>query len=151
MIKQKAPKDMTTAELLDEYKKEHRCEACKLDEFCAGKAPVIFNNGEFIPHCKEGRIWLECKMKEPAPNPFTPDQLAWMREMQRGGVNYATTTHSPTVDFFKDKPDRGSGYWATKIGRDFSSRSTFLSSVLLPEDSEPLCFADYAPLEGEPT
>ena len=129
MINMKAPKDMTVSEFIDLVEKRYHTEE-----------PTNMN------------AWintLRLIASEPAPNPFTPDQLAWMREMQRGEINYAAMDYDKVI-FFKEKPNRTNGYWATPRGRGFVSGSTFLSKFLSPDDPEPLCFADCAPLEGEP-
>jgi len=91
---------------------------------------------------------VEEMLNEPAPNPFTPDQLAWMREEQRAGFGYAAMDENRTVKCFPSYPEKRDRYWITSSSEHCAPLFGFLSEVLSWDDPEPLCFADYAPLEG---
>ena len=91
--------------------------------------------------------WIKNKLNEPAPNPFTPDQLAWMREEQRAGYNYAAKDCNGYVYIHTSFPKRLDYTWDSISNKKTSAQRMFLSNVLSWNDPEPLCFADYAPLE----
>lgn len=150
MIK-KAPKDMTLGELLEAYKLERRCGTCKYDQYCAGKAACILGRVDERPGCMGGRIWMERQMNEPAPNPFTPDQLAWMRIKQGEGYQYAAMDFDNEVRLFGEKPDNDGTHWNGQSGYIEQSIGlwSWMRGYLSSDDPEPLCFADYAPLEDD--
>lgn len=128
MNKPIAPKDRTPAEFVAEFEKRHG-------------APYDCAMTAIINTMKEMLV-------EPAPNPFTPDQLAWMREEQRHGFKYAATDADGVTRLFSSVcgRDNESGTWEG----DFhcKTHADFLIRILCWDDPEPLCFADYAPLEG---
>lgn len=129
MIKQKAPKDMTAVEFV-EY-----LIARKEDE------KVLDVNVYYTLEFLKGRL------NEPAPNPFTPDQLATMRELQRNGYCYASMDKCTGVYLYQSKPEKEKyGYWDCN-GEMIEAYYEFLGNALSWDDPEPLCFADYAPLE----
>lgn len=126
MIKQKAPKDMTATEFVGHL------------ELVASRE-MLAKNLEGWAITLQG---LRKELSEPAPNPFTDDQLAWMREMQRMGFNYATQEGSQGFCYIYERnPKTDLGYFS-RVGR-----LSFLSKCLVADDPEPMCFADYAPLE----
>lgn len=133
MIKQKAPKDM------------------KATEFVAHLELIA--SREMLSKGTEG--WaitlqgLRKELSEPAPNPFTDDQLAWMREEQRNGYNYAAIDFDREVRLFEKKPMKDCTHWNKIVGSCSKSngKGSSLSKILSVDDPEPLCFADYAPLE----
>ena len=96
--------------------------------------------------------WLKKVLLEPAPNPFTPDQLAWMREEQRAGYHYAAKDECgcKCVCCYIEKPTRDEIrlMWKSCDYYKKNAKPFFLSRLLSWDDPEPLCFADYAPLEG---
>ena len=148
MNKPKAPKDMTMAELLEQYKHDHNCACCKFDKYCERTEAPIIKSGESIPDCCLGRVWFEERIKEPAPNPFTPDQIAWMREMQRSGYHYAAMDHTGITHVFGERPIQMSDYcWRNTDSIQVFQAPKFIHGVLCVDDPEPLCFADFAPLE----
>lgn len=125
MIKQKAPRDMTFPEGIAELKKRYIGHTFSWEE-------------------------IDAILAEPAPNPFTPDQLAVMREFQRDGLNYAARDKNGFAHVFYDKPCKTSTHWDSE--RDyFEEVVNFISEAASWEDAEPLCFADYAPLNNEIT
>lgn len=87
------------------------------------------------------------ELERPAPNPFTPDQLATMREWQRNGYQYAAMDSDGSVYLHKDMPEKGTGRWHNYAGY-VVAKYAFLETVISWIDTEPLCFADYAPLQG---
>ena len=137
MLKQKAPKDMTAVEFVAHL------------EIIASRE-MLAKNLEGWAITLQG---LRKELSEPAPNPFTPDQLAWMRvEQIYRKINYAACENNGTIVFFEDKPNKSmvaEGRWASRLGyrEVVASQYAFLADVLSPDDTEPLCFADYAPLE----
>lgn len=126
----KAPKDMTAVEFV-EY-----LIARKEDE------KVLDVNVYYTLEFLKGRL------NEPAPNPFTPDQLAWMREEQRNGYRYAARDRDGNCYLFTQKPIKEDRCWVLeKQDHRYSDRRDgFLEKILSFDDPEPLCFADYAPL-----
>ena len=127
MNKPKAPKDMTVDEFIDLVEKRYHTED-----------PTNMNS------------WintLRMIAEEPAPNPFTPDQIAWMRAMQRSGWKYATRDENCVVCVSEQQPTKWQHGWTASGGYE-SIPDNFLDSVVIWDDPEPLCFADYAPLEG---
>ena len=130
MLKQKAPKDMTVEEFIDLVERRY-----------GTKEPTNMS------------VWintLRMIADEPAPNPFTPDQIAWMREEQRSGYNYAAIDFDGEVRLFEKKPMKDCTHWNKITGSNSKSngKGSALSKVLSVDDPKPLCFADYAPLEG---
>ena len=117
----KAPKDMTAPEFV-EY-------------LCADDV--------IVPTMKQ---ILRDMMKLPAPNPFTPDQIATMREYQRNGINFAVNNNRVLL-FYADEPKLEDHVWKSKndplftISPDLSFLGKELASL------EVICFSDYAPLE----
>ncbi|NCC85301.1 MAG: hypothetical protein EOM03_14410 [Clostridia bacterium] len=88
--------------------------------------------------------------EEPAPNPFTADQLAWMRQEQKSGFLFAWSDAKGYIWCSVAKPSEKvieTGGWEC-AGCHGAGMGTFLRWHLHPDDPEPLCFADYAPLEG---
>ena len=134
MIKQKAPKDMTAVEFVAHL------------EMIASKE-MLAKNLEGWSITLQG---LRKELSEPAPNPFTPDQLAWMREEQRSGYKYAAIDFDGEVRFFDQRPMRDCTHWNKVTGSESKTviRIPWLAGLLSVNDEEPLCFADYAPLEG---
>ena len=126
----KAPKDMTAVEFV-EY-----LIARKKDE------KVLDVNVYYTLEFLKGRL------NEPAQNPFTPDQLAWMREEQRNGYRYAARDRDGNCYLFTQKPIKEDRCWGLeKQDHRYSDRRDgFLEKILSFDDPEPLCFADYAPL-----
>lgn len=131
MINKKAPKDMTAVEFV-EYLVSRKEDEKVLDV-------NVYYTLEFL----KGRL------NEPAPNPFTPDQLAWMREEQRNGYNYAAIDFDGEVRLFEKKPMKDCTHWNKITGSNSKSngKGSWLSNLLTVDDPEPLCFADFAPLE----
>lgn len=129
MIKQKAPKDMTVTEFVNLVERRYAVgTGCNMDAW--------INTLRMIA-------------EEPAPNPFTPDQLAWMREEQRNGYQYAAKDLDGNCYLFTHMPIKEGHNWeCEKQDHHYSDRRDgFLEKVLSFYDPEPLCFADYAPLE----
>ena len=125
----KGPKDMTVTEFIGLVEKRY-----------------LTGNGCNMDH------WintLRMIAEEPAPNPFTPDQLAWMRVEQRSGYNYAAIDFDGEVRLFEKKPMKDCTHWNKITGSNSKSngKGSWLSKLLSVDDAEPLCFADYAPLE----
>ena len=133
MIKQKAPKDMTISELLE-----------LID---SGRTAGL---GSLVSHWS-GTLRIISRI--PAPNPFTEDQIAVMRELQRNGMNYAAKDLCGEYWGFNQKPTKLTNGWSDGGAEDndwFPTDIThlrFICDVLSWDDPEPLCFADYAPLE----
>ena len=134
MIKQVAQKDMTVNEFIDLVAKRYLVgNGCNMDAW--------INTLRLIA-------------EEPAPNPFTDDQLAWMREEQRNGYNYAGfncagITFGEEVRLYEKKPMKDCTHWNQISGSNSKSagKGSWLEKFLSASDPEPLCFADYAPLE----
>lgn len=129
MIKPKAPKDMTATEFVALFESRY-------------------------PGNEIYRSVLKKILAEPAPNPFTPDQIAWMRvEQQDNGIMYAAMNEAGIVSFFRDCPIENTGhgerFFGSKFGSVKRSSTCFLVKVLSVDDPEPLCFADFAPLTYE--
>lgn len=126
MNKPKAPKDMTAPEFV-EYLEKTR--------------PSMPMAERFV---------LRTALDEPAPSPFTPDQLAWMRIEQLDGFAYAAMDFDREVRLFGAKPENDGTHWNGQ--REYSEKSigiySWIGVFMTPDDPEPLCFADYAPLEG---
>ncbi len=132
MIKQKAPKDMTAVEFV-EY-----LIARKKDE------KVLDVNVYYTLEFLKGRL------NEPAQNPFTPDQLAWMRETQRSGYCFVAMDTGGNIWCYATKPFKSFDSWEEKEPDRFPIEITqfmFFDKFLSWDDPEPICFADYAPLE----
>jgi len=131
MNKPKAPKDMTGLELINEL-------------------IARFGNVSGLEQCTYSVEQLREIAEEPAPNPFTEDQLAWMREEQRAGLRYAAMDENGNVYMYAACPRKRENEWWYNSYAGWQCRN-FLQSVLSWEDDKPLCFADYAPLpEGDP-
>ena len=132
MIKQKAPKDMTAVEFV-----------AMIEE--SGKSPLVSENDKFYT-----LRWIKNKLNEPAPNPFTPDQLAWLRIEQLDGFAYAAMDFDREVRLFGAKPENDGTHWNGQ--REYSEKSigiySWIGVFMTPNDPEPLCFADYAPLDS---
>lgn len=94
---------------------------------------------------------IEKLINSPVLNPFTDDQLAWMREMQRQKLNFACANIGGGIYLSEFKPNVDeSGIVAGEWFFYLQPPKTFLREFIHSGD-EPLCFADYAPLpEGEP-
>jgi hypothetical protein len=133
VIKQKAPKDMTATEFVAHL------------ELVASRE-MLAKNLEGWAITLQG---LRKELSEPAPNPFTPDQIAWMREEQRNGYQYAAKDLDGNCYLFTHMPIKEDHNWeCEKQDHHYSDRRDgFLEKVLSFYDPEPLCFADYAPLE----
>lgn len=148
MNKPKAPKDMTVTEFVDLVERRYATgTGCNMD------------------------AWIDMLRKiaeEPAPNPFTPDQIAWMREEQRNGMKYAAKDSDGIISVYTSKPQKvldafdeygeeprpcwdltGAQYYENGDMAEDVTHVKFLFDALKWEDEEPFCFADYAPLEGE--
>lgn len=129
MLNLKAPKDMTAPELVAEIKKR-------------------YSSGEYCGLSTINMTQLSEMMREHAPNPFTPDQLAWMREEQRNGYMYSAKNKMGSVMVYCEKPYRDHDRWLNTDKYQNFVAPRFLNECLSWDDPEPLCFADYAPLEG---
>ena len=131
MIKQKAPKDMTATEFVAHL------------EIIASRE-MLAKNLEGWAITLQG---LRKELSEPAPNPFTPDQLAVMREHQRNGINFAVNNSGFSLLFYKKKPYIENNVWKPLDGfvTSIQPSISFLGAAL--EINEVICFADYAPLE----
>ena len=80
--------------------------------------------------------------------PFTSDQLASMRECQRGDWNYAAMDDDDVVFLYETEPRMDKdGYWEANNEYYQESHLAFLSDVLCLNKNAFICFADYAPLE----
>ena len=136
MIKQKAPKDMTFEEGIAYSEKV----------FKDGKESGCYSDGSLFTFA-EFFEFLHRRLKEPAPNPFTPDQLAVMREHQRNGINFAVNNSGFSLLFYKKKPYIENNVWKPLDGfvTSIQPSISFLGAAL--EINEVICFADYAPLE----
>ena len=130
MISKKAPKDMTATEFVEYFKEKKQVPS-------------------YGCNIKETYDFMVKMLSEPAPNPFTPDQLAWMREEQRNGYRYAASDRDRNCYLFTHKPIKEDHCWELeKQDYHYSDRRDgFLEKILSFDDPEPLCFADYAPLE----
>ena len=128
----KAPKDMTAMEFVAHL------------EILASRE-MLAKNLEGWSITLQG---LRKELSEPAPNQFTPDQLAWMREEQRNGFNYAAIDFDGEVRLFERKPMKDCTHWNKNAGSNSKSngKGSWLSKLLSVDDPEPLCFSDYAPL-----
>ena len=134
MIKLKAPKDMTAMEFVAHL------------EILASRE-MLAKNLEGWSITLQG---LRKELSEPAPNQFTPDQLASMRECQRGNWNYAAMDENEVVFLYETAPSMDKeGYWEANNGCYQESHLAFLSDVLCLDKKSFICFADYAPLEGK--
>ena len=135
MIKQKAPKDMTFEEGIAYSEKV----------FKDGKESGCYSDGSLFTFA-EFFEFLHRRLKEPVPNPFTPDQLAVMREYQRNGINFAVNNNRVLL-FYADEPKLEDHVWKSKKEPLFtiSTDLSFLGKELAILDT--ICFADYAPLE----
>ena len=133
MIKQKAPKEMTAEEFVAHL------------EIIASRE-MLAKNTEGWAITLQG---LRKELSEPAPNPFTPDQLAWMREEQRNGYKYAAKDLDGNCYLFTHKPIKEDHCWEIETQDHHYSdrRDGFLEKILSFYDSEPLLLSDYAPLE----
>ena len=131
MNKPKAPRDMSVEAFIDLVEKRYHAEE-----------PTNMN------------AWintLRMIAEEPAQNPFTPDQLATMRELQRNGFGYAAKDPCDTVFAYENEPEQDEdGYWtAEKTGGNcIKLPFEFLAEALDSEDKKSFCFADYAPLDS---
>ena len=132
MIKQKAPRDMTATEFVAHL------------EIIASRE-MLSKNTEGWAITLQG---LHKELSEPAPNPFTPDQLASMRECQRGDWNYAAMDENDVVFLYETAPSIDKdGYWEANNGSYQESHLAFLSDVLCLDKKSIIRLADYAPLE----
>jgi len=134
MIKQKAPKDMTATEFVEHL------------ELVASRE-MLAKNTEGWAITLQG---LHKELSEPAPNPFTPDQLAWMRETQRSGYCFVAMDTGGNIWCYATKPFKSFDSWEEKEPDRFPIEITqfmFFDKFLSWDDPEPICFADYAPLE----
>lgn len=135
MIKSKAPKDMTAPEF-EEY----------LEKAIASNVSG-FGFPPFDNVVAEALVeFLIEKLNDPAPNPFTPDQIAWMREEQRSGYNYAAMDEIGTIRCYMVRPYKKPESWTSRSFTHSTASDGFLSKCLSWDDPKPLCFADYAPL-----
>lgn len=131
MIMKKAPKDMNAVEFVDYL-------------INGGVLTSIPDDDSFIK-----LAIIKDALNKPAPNPFTPDQLAWMREEQKSGFEYAWCDKKGYVWCSAALPSTGiieTGGWEC-AGCHGVGMGSFLRRMLSSDDSEPLRFADYAPLE----
>ncbi len=123
-----------------------------------GKAPASMIAPEFVeflkprfnpdsPAMSMAMSIITEALNEPAPNPFTEDQLAWMWiEYVYRNVRYAVMSLGGDVLFFRDKPTKASdGTWQsnTACTNAILGKYTFLGQILSHDDQEPLCLADY--------
>ena len=131
MISKKAPKDMTAVEFV-EY-----LIARKKDE------KVLDVNVYYTLEFLKGRL------NEPAQNPFTPDQVAWMRIMQEMKFFYAVAGSDGSICLTEQKPvrDNNKNWLVSASYYTWFRKGIFLENYISFDDPEPLCFADYAPLE----
>lgn len=123
----KAPKDMTATEFVDVFAERYK-------DYDTQMLPIA---------CA---ILMRGMLKDPAPELFTQDQLATMREYQRDGVNYAANNSGRVLLFYKNKPVSEHSCWNAPGGVSFTlpPEQSFLGRVLA--ENEVICFADYAPL-----
>ena len=129
MIKQKAPKNMTVDEFIDLVEKRY-----------GTKEPTNTS------------IWINTLRMiagEPAPNPFKPDQLAWMRIMQEMKFFYAVAGSDGSICLTEQKPvrDNNKNWLVSASYYTWFRKGIFLENYISFDDPEPLCFAEYAPLE----
>lgn len=135
MINKKAPKDMTATEFVD-----------------------FLINGNVLPSIPDDDSFIAVGvikgvLEMPAPNPFTPDQLAWMRVEQMAGFLYSAVDRDGYISAYSYKPVKNKDDWGVSylrshcFGNTSDKNPIFLEKFLSCEDEEPLCFADYAPLE----
>jgi hypothetical protein len=127
----KAPKEMSAVEFVD-----------------------YLINGNVLPSIPDDDAFIRVGiikdvLKRPAPNPFTKDQIAWMREEQRNGYKYAAKDMDGNCYLFTHKPIKESHCWEIENQDHHYSdrRDGFLERVISFYDTEPLCLAEYAPLE----
>jgi len=126
MIKQKAPKDMTATELVNHL----------IDRLRELGIEAFSESG------------LLYELNRPAPNPFTPEEIEYMKFLQSQlGYSYAAML-GEGVFFFDGHPlklrtDKWKEY---AMGRSYSLKC-FLRRVLPKDGSDCICLADYAPLE----
>ena len=137
MIK-KAPKDMTAPE----YEAHIESVLNTLDKFVTKNDPDRELVKAFIQLMRD-------ELAKPAPNPFTVDQIGAMRECQRCGYGFAAMNYDRWVELHEERPERRNGKWESSGDYFFVPVTSFWNKVISPDDPEPLCFADYAPLEGE--
>lgn len=131
MKKPIAPKDMTFKEGIAEFRKRYEKKEFSL--------PIEF----FLRKMEEMLV-------EPAPNPFTHDQLAYLRERQRSGLNYAAKDGNGVAYEYQKRPCKSATgrTWSSYEGETVRMRDKeFLVDFLSCSDEEPFCYADYAPLE----
>lgn len=134
MIKQKAPKDMMATEFVDELDRR------------VGKHPFRDCAAFQLSQLRE-------MLNESDPTPFTPDQLAWMREEQRSGFLFAWCDKQGYIWCSVAEPSAGvieTGGWEC-AGVHGVGLGSFLRRILSADDSAPLCFADFAPIDNEST
>ena len=137
MIKPKAPKDMMAEEFINFA--QERYESTPKNAGSDGMLSSVYMF-ELL------REYLTLS----AMNPCTPDELAWMRVEQKDGWNYAAMDWNKSVYLYIKKPKRHGDNWqAEKCGEHKLMDNRFLSNCLNRGDQEPLCFADYAPLNNE--
>lgn len=98
MIKPKAPKDMTATEFVDFAKDRYDATLKTLQSNQFMTADFFFG-------------LLKEYASIPAPNPFTPDQIAWMREMQKAEYHYAAKDENLKVYCYEKKPSKTSDIW----------------------------------------
>ena len=128
MIKQRAPKDTAISELLE-----------LID---SGRTAGL---GSLVSRWAET---LRIISRIPAPNPFTDNQIAWFGVMRECGMEYAAMDVFNFVTVYEKKPVKQGASWLFNDGGVLvMPKSSFLNKVLTSDDPEPLCFADYAPLE----
>ena len=138
MIKRKAPKDMSSSEFVD-YVEAHL------------KKNLEDINGNVFDETVEREIvdFLRERLEEPAPNPFTPDQIAVMRELQKSGYLYVAQDFNDEIYAYTDLPKKTDFSWTCDKGM-MEANFAFLKETLCWQDEKPLYLPDYAPLDGEP-
>lgn len=140
MIKPKAPKDMMAEEFVNFA--QERYESTPKNAGSDGMLSSVYMF-ELL------REYLTLS----AMNPFTPDQLSWMREEQKSGFEYAWCDKKGYVWCSAAQPSVGvieTGGWEC-AGCHGVGLGSFLQRILSADDPAPLCFADFAPLNNEST
>ena len=126
----KAPKDMTATEFVEYFKEKKQVPS-------------------YGCNIKETYDFMVKMLSEPAPNPFTPDQVAWMRIMQEMKFFYAVAGSDGSICLTEQKPvrDNNKNWLVSASYYTWFRKGIFLENYISFDDPEPLCFADYAPLE----
>ena len=128
MINPKSPKDLTVSEFINLVEKRyHTAEPTNMNAW--------INTLRMIAN-------------EPAPDPFTLDQLAVFRELQRDGYLYAAKDWNGLMYVYRERPSRHGDNWEANGGH-LRIEFDFIDAIISHDDSEPLCFSDYAPINNE--